>query len=280
MSLTHNIREAVLLPSSGARPAYMSLQLSSHKSWNTKENKYMTDWFVSTGEINVKDLQKFALEAFPSFVTRITAATMQPFLGPDPTIPCVILFTDKDATPPVFAALSVNLRKYRYKFADAHSSDAALMSQFNIKKVSLKFLHPASSSCTIIRSQEHLHSALTKIVPVTVNSSEYLADADKHQDQNLTFSVIVQVPTMVITHLKPGTEEEAVKEGKLGLQQYPGPLKYSYMHSFLSTFAGMLGCVPLTTYPRCHFCNMVSLLPVQWVAVPSVCKLFLPASAA
>ncbi len=51
---------------------------------------------------------------------------------------------------------------------------------------------------------------------------------------------------MVITHLKPGTEEEAAKEGKLGLQQYPGPLKYSYMHSFLSTFAGMLGCVRLT----------------------------------
>ncbi len=47
---------------------------------------------------------------------------------------------------------------------------------------------------------------------------------------------------MVIVHMKPGEEEAAAKEGKLGLQQYPGPLKYPYMHSFLSTFAGMLGC--------------------------------------
>lgn len=93
--------------------------------------------FASPGEMKSKDMQKFAMEAFPSFVTRISAATMQTFLGPDPSVPCVILFTDKESTPPVFAALSVNLRKYRYKFADAHSSDTALMSQFNIKKVSL-----------------------------------------------------------------------------------------------------------------------------------------------
>ncbi len=95
-----------------------------------------------------RDLQKFAMEAFPSFVTRISAATMQTFLGLDPTVPCVILFTDKDTTPPVFAALSVNLRKYRYKFADAHSSDTALMSQFNIKKVS----YLTASSTTIVVS--------------------------------------------------------------------------------------------------------------------------------
>ncbi len=50
-----------------------------------------------------------------------------------------------------------------------------------------------------------------------------------------------QVPSLVIAHLKPGAEEDAVKEGRMGLQPYPGPLKYPYMHSFLATFAGMLG---------------------------------------
>ena len=34
----------------------------------------------------------------------------------------------------VYAALSVNLRKYRYRFADVHSSDAQLMQQFSVKK--------------------------------------------------------------------------------------------------------------------------------------------------
>ncbi len=119
-------------------PPARKIKLYSPLHSKCKGESCMPDvWCIMflAGDISVKDLQKFALEAFPSFVTRITAATMQHFLGPDPTVPCVILFTDKDATPPVFAALSVNLRKYKYKFADAHSSDAALMRQFNIKKV-------------------------------------------------------------------------------------------------------------------------------------------------
>lgn len=53
--------------------------------------------------------------------------------------------------------------------------------------------------------------------------------------------VCVQVPLLVVSYAKPGTEEELIKEGKLGVQTFPGPLKYPYMHSFLSTFAGMLG---------------------------------------
>lgn len=46
---------------------------------------------------------------------------------------------------------------------------------------------------------------------------------------------------MVVSYMKPGTEEEFVKEGKLGIQTFPGPLKYPYMHTFLTMFAGMMG---------------------------------------
>ena len=87
------------------------------------------------GEMNSKELQKFALEAFPSFVTRVTDSTMQQFMSPDMGTPRVFLFTDKNETPAVYAALSVNLRKYKYKFADVHKSDGALMQQFGVKKV-------------------------------------------------------------------------------------------------------------------------------------------------
>lgn len=90
---------------------------------------------AAAGEINGRELQKFALEAFPSFVTRVTDSTMQQFMSPDMGTPRVFLFTDKDETPAVYAALSVNLRRYKYKFADVHKSDAALMQQFNVKKV-------------------------------------------------------------------------------------------------------------------------------------------------
>lgn len=92
-------------------------------------------FWCAAGEVNGKELQKFVLEAFPSYVTRVSAGTMQQFMGGDIATPRVFLFTDKDETPAVYAALSVNLRKYKYKFADVHSSDSALMKQFNIKRV-------------------------------------------------------------------------------------------------------------------------------------------------
>ena len=46
----------------------------------------------------------------------------------------------------VFAALSVNLRKYRYRFADVHSSDAQLMQQFSVKKARARAPSPATQS--------------------------------------------------------------------------------------------------------------------------------------
>ena len=46
----------------------------------------------------------------------------------------VFLITDKDATPGVFAALSVNLRKYRYVFADIHAGDTAALQRLSITK--------------------------------------------------------------------------------------------------------------------------------------------------
>lgn len=52
---------------------------------------------------------------------------------------------------------------------------------------------------------------------------------------------MAQVPSMVVSYMKPGTEEDFVKEGKLGIQTFPGPLKYPYMHTFLTMFAGMMG---------------------------------------
>lgn len=109
----------------------------------------------AAGEMNGKALQKFVLEAFPSFVTRVTSGTMQQFMGPDIGSPHVFLFTDKEETPTVYAALSVNLRKYKYKFADVHSSDAELMKQFNIKKVST--LHsPRPAPCELGKPEQML----------------------------------------------------------------------------------------------------------------------------
>lgn len=58
----------------------------------------------------------------------------------------MFLVTDKDATPGVFAALSANLRKYKYVFADIHSSDAQAVKRLNVDKVSARPV-PATRAC-------------------------------------------------------------------------------------------------------------------------------------
>lgn len=63
----------------------------------------------------------------------------------------VFLFTDKDETPPVFNALAANMRKYKYLFADVHSSDRELMEKFGIEKVNACLLHvPARCVCSCL----------------------------------------------------------------------------------------------------------------------------------
>ena len=52
-------------------------------------------------------------------------------------VPKVLLFTDKEATPPLFAALSSNLRSKKLLFADVHSSQKAVMEQFGVAKVGM-----------------------------------------------------------------------------------------------------------------------------------------------
>ena len=55
---------------------------------------------MHAGELgSPKELQRFALEAFPSLVTRISAATLHTFVAADALAPAVLLFTDKDETP-------------------------------------------------------------------------------------------------------------------------------------------------------------------------------------
>ena len=52
-------------------------------------------------------------------------------------VPKVLLFTDKEETPPLFAALSVNFRHRQLLFADVHSGEQAVMEQFGVAKVNM-----------------------------------------------------------------------------------------------------------------------------------------------
>lgn len=52
-------------------------------------------------------------------------------------VPKILLFTDKEATPRMFAALAANMRNRSMLFADVHTSQSAVLEQFGVKKVRL-----------------------------------------------------------------------------------------------------------------------------------------------
>ena len=66
-----------------------------------------------------------------------------------------------------------------------------------------------------------------------------------------------QAPAMVMAFLKPnedGSPPELGKDARIALQHFPGPLKYPYMHQFLTAFAGMIGCAQPAA---CEGCSIV-----------------------
>ena len=56
---------------------------------------------------------------------------------------------------------------------------------------------------------------------------------------------------MVLAFLKPsedGSPPELGKDARIALQHFPGPLKYPYMHQYLTAIASMIGCAPAAAY--------------------------------
>ena len=51
-----------------------------------------------------------------------------------------------------------------------------------------------------------------------------------------------QVPSLTVAFLKPDTQLKPGEQAQMGMQPYPGPLKYPFMHSYLTAFASMMGC--------------------------------------
>ena len=55
----------------------------------------------------------------------------------------VLLFTDKDSTPPVFEALAANLESQGLVFADVSADQAAALEQFSVDKARTILHHAA-----------------------------------------------------------------------------------------------------------------------------------------
>lgn len=90
---------------------------------------------MAAGEFEYQPLQKFAAAAFPSYAVPVTEENFTEKLTANLPSPSLLLFTDKERTPPTFAALSANFRRWGVKFLTAHSSEGALLEQFKVTRV-------------------------------------------------------------------------------------------------------------------------------------------------
>jgi tRNA(Leu) C34 or U34 (ribose-2'-O)-methylase TrmL len=59
-----------------------------------------------SGNWELQDLAKIAIDLMESFVSIVTSANYESFVNEDPSKNKVLLFTNKKATPPLFKALS------------------------------------------------------------------------------------------------------------------------------------------------------------------------------
>ena len=77
-------------------------------------------------------IQKFAARYLHSNVIEITNSNIKTFLGENPSVPKVLLFTDKKGVPMVYKGLSVNFER-KLTFGIVRNTDDILAERYAVK---------------------------------------------------------------------------------------------------------------------------------------------------
>ena len=84
-------------------------------------------------DITIDKIQKVASKYLHSNIIEIGALNIQTFLGENPSVPKVLLFTDKKGVPSVYKGLSVAFEK-KLTFGIVRNTEESLTSKYMIKK--------------------------------------------------------------------------------------------------------------------------------------------------
>jgi len=86
------------------------------------------------GELKTDDLIKWASKYLHSNVIEITNANVATFLAEHPSVPKVLLFTDKKGVPIIYKGLSVSFEK-KLNFGIVRNTDELLLQKYAVKKL-------------------------------------------------------------------------------------------------------------------------------------------------
>jgi len=113
---------------------------------------------------NAQLLANFAVSLMESFVVFLTSENFQEFVNSEPEKHKVLLFTAKKATPPLFKALSKDL-KGKLLFGEVRQSSAELIEKFKITKIpTLMVLTDAEKSTGVFYEGNYKKDAIMKFL--------------------------------------------------------------------------------------------------------------------
>lgn len=85
-----------------------------------------------TDDLTIERIQKSAAKYLHSNVIEITNANINTFTAENPSVPKVLLFTDKKGVPMLYKGLSVAFEK-KLNFGIVRDSDSVLVGKYQIK---------------------------------------------------------------------------------------------------------------------------------------------------
>jgi hypothetical protein len=85
------------------------------------------------GELDVAKIQKQAAKYLHSNAIEITNSNLKTFLAENPSVPKILLFTDKKGVPMVYKGLSVAFEK-KLNFGIVRNTDTIVVDTYQIKK--------------------------------------------------------------------------------------------------------------------------------------------------
>eukprot|EP00744_Colponema_vietnamica_P001302 GILI01002172.1.p1 GENE.GILI01002172.1~~GILI01002172.1.p1 ORF type:complete len:419 (+),score=154.25 GILI01002172.1:95-1351(+) len=128
------------------------------------------------GEKTAQAIASFATRFLPSNVLPITTAIADSFVKDKPSMPKVILFTNKKATPAIFKALSTQF-KGKLIFGEVRDSETDLVSKYKVTKFPTLLLLTVREPKPVVYKGEMKHSAIfdwLNIYSETFVTGEYI----------------------------------------------------------------------------------------------------------
>lgn len=191
----------------------------------------------AAGELESKDLAKWAMELFPDkHVTAVDEETHQQWAMTDVSRPKVLLFTDKAEPPALYRALSTNLQKLNMDFGMASGASEEFKKRFNAVRVRGCSCRGGPGGSPALVRDGMMHEVASRPARAGFPGRSVLT--------RLRRIAWLQTPYIVATVGQPSPDEKGPNGEPrmlLSMQPYSGRMNYKDISQFLMMVSMRMG---------------------------------------